>query len=499
MRGLITSKDIVYFLAIVSIFLGFTLIKMRSGRETKPWYIKTARYVSVFVIALMVGYISSRPMLTLYWDTTATKFNTIHPATQELIKALGKDKLEVTMYANLLGPGVTQGTPENRNNYMTFLWERYVRFKPDIDFNYVYYYDVPDGDQSYYRSFPHKTLAQIADRMAVVKMTDADLYEPPSVIRKAIDLGPEDYRLVMRLTYKGRSAWLRTFDDPEFWPDESQVAAAIKHLLRDSFPKVYFLTGNLERGIYKGGEREFRVHTLEKHYRSSLLNMGINSDTVSLDHQDIPKDNIALALADPKTRLSDTTLSKLRNYIDTGGNLIVYGEPGKQEMVNPVLRQLGVQLMPGTIVEPTAYEMPQMVRAYVTQPATEMADNGMLMRLRRLLKEGDTDDSLKMLMDGVTGISIDPTSPFTIKPVMKTVPSRTWLKQGHFVTDSAEIVYSEKSGDVRGSFPTAVELTRQVGNKQQRIIVCGDADFMSNTRGGRQLFRHLILQLAGLW
>jgi ABC-2 type transport system permease protein len=65
-----------------------------------------------------------------------------------------------------------------------------------------------------------------------------------------------------------------------------------------------------------------------------------------------------------------------------------------------------------------------------------------------------------------------------------TVGQRTWLKQGSFVTDSAEIVYDAQQGDVRGSFPTSVELTREINNKQQRIILCGDADFMSNSRGG---------------
>ena len=488
MRGLITSKDIIYFLAIMSIFTGFTLIRLRGGRESKPWYVKALRYVAVFSVALMAGYIGSRPMLTLYWDTTATKFNTIHPPTQALIKQLGKDPLEVTLYSNLLGPGVKQGLPEERNNYFSTLWEPYARFKPDIKFNYVYYYDIPDGDSSYYRSFPHKTLAQIADRMAVVKMTEADLYEPPPVIRKSIDLGPENYRLVMQLKYKGRSIFVRTFEDPEFWPDEEQIAGAFKHLLRDSFPKVYFLTGNLERSIYKHGEREFRFHATEKGYRTSLLNLGIGSDTICLDRQDLPKDPIALVLADPKTKLSDTTLGKLREYIDKGGNLLVYGEPGKQQMVNPVLRQLGLQLMPGTIVEPTEYEMPQMVRTYVTEPGTELADHPMLMHLRESYKEHDKDDSLKMLMPGVAAIAGDSVGPFTVEPLTKSVGSRTWLKQGAFVSDSAEIQFSDKEGDVRGAFSTAVRLTRKVGSKEQRIIVCGDADFMSNSRGSGSFF-----------
>jgi ABC-2 type transport system permease protein len=45
-------------------------------------------------------------------------------------------------------------------------------------------------------------------------------------------------------------------------------------------------------------------------------------------------------------------------------------------------------------------------------------------------------------------------------------------------------VFAEAEGDFKlDSFTTAVSLSRQVGKKEQRIIVCGDADFLSGLRG----------------
>ncbi len=483
LQGLITTKDVLYFVVIVYIFLGFTLIKLRSGRESIPWFVKAARYLAVFVSALVIGYISSRPTLTGYWDTTARQINTIHPNTQKIVKELGKDPLEITLYTNLLGPGLKRALPEQRNNYLSSVWERYVRFKPDIQFKYVYYYDVKKGDSTYYKAFKHKTLKQIAERMADGNEVSMSLFLTPEEMRKSIDLNPENQRVVMQLKYKGRTTFLRTFDDPPFWPDEMLVAAAFKRLVQDTLPKVYFLTGNLERSIYKSGEREFRLHTLEKGFRRSLLNIGMDADTISLDTQDVPGDATALVLADPKTTLSDTTTAKLRQYIASGGNMMIFGEPGKQQMLNPVLQQLGVQMMPGSIVEPTHEEMPQMVRPYITAAATDLADDFMLLGLKASLREKN-DDTLKELMPGVTAISYDLNSAFTVRPLLMTIGQRTWLKQGSFVTDSAEIVYNPQEGDVKGSFPTAVQLTRQINNREQRIIVASDADFMSNTRSG---------------
>jgi ABC-2 type transport system permease protein len=43
------------------------------------------------------------------------------------------------------------------------------------------------------------------------------------------------------------------------------------------------------------------------------------------------------------------------------------------------------------------------------------------------------------------------------------------------------VSFSEKDGDVRGPIPTALSLTRKINGKEQRIIVTGDADFMSNS------------------
>lgn len=145
--GLLTTKDVIYFFLIIGMFLGFTMLKLQSAREAKPWTVQVMRYSIVIVSVLMLGYISSRPVLTGYWDTTEQDVNTIHGKTQQLISEMGEEELEVVLYENQFGGG--QGLPENRNNYLTDLWEKYVRFKPGIKFSYVYYYDHDSAAMEY--------------------------------------------------------------------------------------------------------------------------------------------------------------------------------------------------------------------------------------------------------------------------------------------------------------------------------------------------------------
>jgi len=479
LEGLIVSKDVIYFVLIVGMFLAFTLIKMRGGRESKPWYIKTGRYISVIVVTLLIGYASSRPTLTGYWDTTYDKVNTLHENTQKIVRELGDDPLEVTLYCNLLGLGVMQGFPEARNQYLSALWEHYTRFKPDITFKYVYYYDV--GDSALYKTFPGKNLQQIGQQMANGYDADFSGYIGPAEIRKMIDPAAENYRLVMQLKYKGHTTFLRTYDDAVFWPEEKHVAAAFKRLMQAKLPKVFFATGDLERSIYKKGEREFWVHSIAKSSRQSLINLGFDSDTLSLTDHDIPGDITALVLADPKTELSAGSRKRIAEYIDKGGNMLILGEPGKQQLLNPVLRQLGVQLMDGTLVELSKDEMPHMVVPYLTAASADLAQENALLQLKKI----DNEDSMKWVMPGATSLTYTDTGAYVIKPLLMTVPGRTWLKRGTLVTDSAAPVFSPEEGDIKKpSFPVVLGLTRQTGGKEQRIVVGGDADFMSTLRTG---------------
>jgi ABC-2 type transport system permease protein len=568
LKGLITTKDVIYFVLVVYMFLAFTYLRLKGGRESRPWYIKTGQYLTVFASVLLIGYISSRQRLIGYWDTTAGNDNTIHERTQKIVKELGDDPLEVTLYTNLLGGAAGSGFPEGRNNYLSALWEQYARFKPDIEYNYVYYYDYDStsDNSSLYRQFPGKSLKQIAEQVAGVYELNPSMFETPEEFRRKPELRPESQRVFLQVTYKGRSTFLRTFDDDLFWPDEQQVAAAFKRLLQSQLPKVYYIIGNLERSIYKRGEREYFRHSIDKLSRFSLINQGFDADTVSLDTHEIPADAAIVVLADPKTTLSATTQRKIQEYVDKGGNLLVLGEPGKQAMLNPVLQPWGVQLMNGTLVEPTKDEMPNMVKPYLTDAALDMAEEWMFLGMKKRHALHDYDDSLNWLMPGVTALSYTPGGPFMVTPLLLTVGQRSWLKAGPLVVDSADVVYSPQDGDSKGAatimtgtmtgtisfgngamtvpldgqvvrlggqivtvkkagrrvtdsariadsarsadsagvahrsqaadrkgFPTVLALTREVNGKEQRIIVCGDADWMSTLRiGPAALYRSMF-------
>lgn len=483
--GLITTNDVIYYLLISGMFLSFTLFKLRGGREFTPWYKKAFRYVGVIVVVLLLGYVSSRPGMIGYWDTTRDNLNTIHPNTQKVIDGFDKNEpLEVTLYSNLLDGSYQRTAPDMRNDYMWTLWERYLRFKPAIKFNYVYYYDNKDGDSTLFRRYPKKSLREIAAVMAEGYEINLSGFKTPEEIRKIIDLHPEDMRPVMQLKYKGKTTFLRTFPDTEFWPEEIHVSAAFKRLQIPAMPRVLYTTGNLERDIYKRGEREYNTHSLNKVNRNALINLGFDADTISPDLREIPSGISTLIVADPKTTLSPLKEERIRNYLADGGNAFILGEPGKQEMLNPLLANIGAHLGSGTLVQVSRHEMPHILVPYFKSDLYFMADAVGFPKLRERLKNPKYRDTVKTGINGAVEVVDSGQRGYSFRPLLVTLPV-VFNKAGRLVVDSTAPVFTPAEGDIKKeAFTTMATLRRKMPNKEQRIIVSGDADYLSNTRGG---------------
>ncbi|WP_212005193.1 Gldg family protein [Chitinophaga sp. HK235] len=469
--GLISTGDVLYFVLVTAMFLAFSYLKLKGGTESKPMIVKGARYVVVFVLVLLIGYFSSRPRFIGYYDATALKSNTLTPKLQDITKAFNDGPLEITVYNNLLNRNYYMGLPQARNGFIG-RWGTYLRFKSDINFQFVNYYDSTyDDSQDDLKYYKGKSLKEIAEQKAKAQKLDINIFKTPEEIRKMIDLKPELGRFVMQLRYKNKTTFLRVFRDMEFFPGESEIAAAFKRLQQSRMPRVAFLTGELERSIHNSGDRDYKKLNNEPTFRHALINQGFDVDTVNAQTADIPTDITALVVADPKAAFSETVLIKLKKYIDNGGNLLIAGEPGKQAVLNPLLQSLGVQLMDGIIAQPGKDMAPDMALSYLTSTAAAFTK-----QVGKAYK-----DSLRVSMPGATGLTWDSNNGFTVKPLLMSDATESWIKKDRLVTDSGQIVFSAANGDDRRSVPLALSLSRKVHGREQRIIVTGDADCISNS------------------
>jgi len=487
LNGLLVSEDLLYFVIVISLFLSLSILRLRTEREKRTRLVNTARFATVILIAMTLGYITSRPALKGYIDVTRTKANTLTPASQNIVKR-AKGGLTITTYVNLFDKDRDRGLPYVVN-YDRQTLEDYIRFKPEIKMDYVYYYhEVPDGGNTNDK-FPGLNDKQKAQRICDIMGLDLSLFKTPKEIDAMIDLEPEQYHFVRLLQRdSGQKVFLRMFNDMQRYPGESEISAALKRIVM-KLPTVAFLTGHGERSPGNIGDRGYNLMASSTTFRYALISQGFAVQDLNLsgDHP-VPPDVSVIVIAEPRTPLADNEKTKLEAWIAAGGNLVIAGEPGRQELVNPLLAPLGVQLMPGRLVQPRKDFASDLILATATPAAPKLA-----------YRFGDLkENGLGLSLPGCAGLAYTSDKGFTVTPLFTTPAKGSWneLETTDFVDDIP--VINRQIGEEERSIPTILALNRRIGTKDQRIIVLGDADCMDNAElfGNRKGIRSANYTLA---
>lgn len=467
-NGLICSEDVLYFIIVSALFLTLTILRLQVIRQKTNWLTAWGRYISVFAIAIFLGYLSSRPQLMCFYDATRTKARTLTPNSQEIISKL-KGDLTITTYVNMLDRNVYYGLSSAVKDDMN-RFRMYTRFKPEIKMKYVYYYDSINNPSLAIR-YPGLSLREQMKRIAETVDFDTNKVKTPEEIRKIIDLSGEGNRFVRLLeSGNGKKTFLRIYEDFNgAFPHESEISAAFKHLIID-LPLVGFVKGHGERDIKRESDRDYKHFSQDKPFRYALINQGFDITEVDL-HQGIPSNVRILVIADPRRTLSTEETEVLNSYISQGGNLFIAGEPKQQAIMNPLVEQFGVQFMPGCLVKPTENFAADLITSNPTDRATALS----------YIFEGMQQMGNTISMPGATGLTYSTDKGFTVTPLFTSDSTGSWneLQTTDFVEDTAQL--NPELGEIERSYVTSVALSRKVGEKEQRIIIISDADCISNT------------------
>ncbi len=466
-NGLISSNDVIYFLLVILLFLMLTVMKLNAGRVIRSAVSNALRYSLLVVTVLLIGYVSSLPSLTAYYDTTRFKTNTLTEESQQIVSQL-KKPITITSYVNIINSNAHLGSPKFRN-FEKKQFEKYVRYLPATKFNYVSYYDSTE-----FNNDKTKTLEERARRSATAYGFDFEKVLSNTEIKKVIDLEPEKNRFVRMVEYDGKVTPLRMFYDMFVYPHEPEITAALKRLL--TAPKVMgIVQGNEERSPQKKGDNAYQNILTEIGSRSALVNNGFEIINVEANSTEaIPETLAALIIADPKGSYSQGFIERLEQYLSKGGNLLIAGEPGKQSIMNPITEKLGVSFTQGMLLQETKNYSLDLIQASFTR-----ASNPIFSFPQKEI----------VTMSGAVGLDYDSSSGYRVMPVLFTDKQSVWNKEGKFNLETDKISFNPVS-DVRNEKPVALALTRNVEGKEQRIMIVGDADFMSNGELGRQNLRN---------
>lgn len=465
--GLVTSEDVCYFLLVDVLFIAFTIFRLQAVRKKQSGLQHLLRFGGVTLLVFFVGYITTLPALKGYYDSTYQKRNTLTASSQAIMAKLDGG-FTITTYVNMLESNNFIGLPSAYKSDVSS-FEKYIRFKPETKMRYVYYYHEAENP-ILDRQFPNLNTEERLDTLKKFNKWNFDIV-PYSAIKDEVDLSGENFRFVRVLEREnGRKTFLRVFDDMVRVPTESEISAAIKRLVIAQLPVVGFVTGHGERDSKSSQDRDYKTITQEKTFRYSMVNQGFDFKEIDLA-KDIPADINILVVANPRRNYSENELQTLNRYVQRGGNMLLTGEPEQADVFNEIARPLGVTLEPGVLVKQQEALQPDLL---TLQPTAAGANFSFYLKPMIMRQEVIT-------MPGAAGLVVASDGPFTATTLFASDSAGTWneLQEGNFI--DAKPVFESELGEKEGARPTVLALSRTVGNREQKILVTGDADWISNS------------------
>jgi len=311
---------------------------------------------------------------------------------------------------------------------------------------------IEDFLRPYQRAKPDLTLTLIDPREQPKAAAEAGVRAPIELV----------------VMYQRRTERLAEFN-------EQALANALLRLARGTDRLVLWLEGHGERRLNGPANHdlgEFGRQLELKGFRLSSLNLALA--------QEVPANAAVLVIASPQVSVLDAEVQKIRRYIAAGGNLLWLIDPEPLRGLAPIAEMLGLVLTPGIVADPEAAR-------YGASPALAIA----AVYGRHAVTEGFNLITLYPQARQIEAIDND---EWRVRPLIEVAP-RGCVKSGRIDARC------DKSRDIAGPITIASAFERTVGDRQQRVVVVGNGNFLSNAfignGGNRDLGVNMVNWLAG--
>ena len=152
----------------------------------------------------------------------------------------------------------------------------------------------------------------------------------------------------------------------------------------------------------------------------------------------------------------------------SGRHLIIATDVNRSAVMSELLSDFGVQALPGMLVLPRKDEDPTNINAVFT-PQSGMINP-------TFAHWGNRNYPLSMT--GAVALNYVTDKGYNVVPLVASpVGSWTELETTDFAGETPS--FNPKAGEINQQLPVVLALTRQVNGKEQRIMIFGDADWMT--------------------
>ena len=255
---------------------------------------------------------------------------------------------------------------------------------------------------------------------------------------------------------------------------EKSLTSAMQKLARTDSYKVLFTTGHGERSTASNTNADLG------NFAQQLKDSGFTVGNINLSEQNsVDSNSGTLVIAGPLHKFLANEVVLLLDYISRGGNLIWLTEPASDDGLKPLAIELGIERLPGVVIDLAAQQLK------VERPDFAVATS----YFRHQATDGFSDVTL---FPQSAGLSVDPNREWQVTPLVQS-GEQAWTETGAL---SGKVEFGDDQREIRGPLPLVFALERNKNNKQQRVVVAGDGDFLTDTwianGGNRELGNRLF-------
>ena len=248
---------------------------------------------------------------------------------------------------------------------------------------------------------------------------------------------------------------------------ESAVTNALEQLVRGGDRVVAFVSGDGERRPDGQANAELGTFTAQLERRGMRV-VPLNFAQVTA----VPQHTDLVVLASPSLALPPGAVQALVAYVQNGGNLLWLTEPTNDDLgLKPLAAALGVHVLPGVLVDGSGAALglhdPRMITLGDYPPHS--------------ITRGFT---LTTLYPQVSALALVSQSDWAVHSFLRS-SAQSWT-EFHPIDNSkpSDIRFDANAGELKGPLDFGFALSRlspSPDKSEQRAVVIGDGDFLSNT------------------
>ncbi|MDY1549639.1 GldG family protein [Luteibacter sahnii] len=249
--------------------------------------------------------------------------------------------------------------------------------------------------------------------------------------------------------------------------NERNLSNALERLARGGDRLVAFVTGDGERQADGRANADLGV------FMSQLGKRGIRTVPLNFSQtQGVPDHTDLVVLASPLAALPARSVQALVDYLHDGGNLLWLTEPSNDDLgTAPLADALGIRVLPGVLVDGQGSTLNVQDPRIVVLGAYPF----------HAITRGFRDTTLFPQVAALAQVSAH---DWAVVPFLRS-GERSWTAFGGIDNDQpSTVAFHPENGELKGPLDFGFALNRlspSPAKSEQRAVVIGDGDFLSNT------------------